>query len=708
MAIPSDVGDGATFHGVNGAAVSAAWPSFHTTGDISFLVLVTPNQAMAAPFGWVEIGSIVGVGIAGAAGSTGVQVFFQWATSSSMAATGFTVTSAFAGGYIKTYRGCNTVNGLVGGTNSPVNVTATSTLGTSLAAVAYPGGTTSKNNCSILGWASNATDTATNQGGGNPQNISLANVSPGQQLNTTDDVGGGVISFSGELTTAGSFTTTTDTIATASKQAYRVIAISDTGLNAYATTADPTPIRFSGNDLQVSKNSELFHAAIGLVDRTVPPLVLADWTVDPLGLLNVEMAAVVASGNISPLPASATASGATPTLTLGAVSVTTASPASATASATASTLTPGAVSVTTAGPAVASASGTIPTVVPGAVSVTTAAAALAAASGAAPALTPGAVSVTTALPASATGSGAAPSLTSVAQVAPSPATATASGVTPALTPGAVSVATAGPASATALGAAPTLTPGMVSINTANPAAAVASGSAPTLTAVASLSPTPASATASGADPSFDTPGTVQPSPAVAVASGATPALTPGSTSLSPAPALASSGGATPTLSPGSASLSPTPASAAATGAIPALTTGSTLQPDAALAVASGANPALGPGSVSAPMSSASAAASGASPTLTAGATSTSPLPASAVAFVAEPTWASGAGSLSPSPASAVARGVDPVLIVNGQTHVGIIVGTMVPVGITVASVVTTGEHSAIATWVLYEGRLEDR
>ncbi len=245
MAIPTYVGEGTAAHGLASASMSVAWPSFHAANDIGFLVIACPNKISASSVsGWTEIDTLVGTGTADAVGSTGIQVFWKRATSGTEAAATWTNAANFCVSYIIAWRGVFT-------TGTPYNATYTSTVSPASASVSYPSGIAAKNNSLIFGFVSNATDTATAQGGGNPQNANLANVSPLNSNNVTDGVGGGFYGFDGDKATAGTFTNTTDTIATSSKQALRVIVISDTALQSYVLTADTANVSIIGKDVQL-------------------------------------------------------------------------------------------------------------------------------------------------------------------------------------------------------------------------------------------------------------------------------------------------------------------------------------------------------------------------------------------------------------------------------------------------------------------------
>lgn len=235
--------------------------------------------------------------------------------------------------------------------------------------------------------------------------------------------------------------------------------------------------------------------------------------------------------------ASSAATGVTPTLTAGAVSIT-ASPAAAAAIGVA----PDTTQAMSPAPASSSATGATPTLTAGAVTIAPSPAA-AAATGADPALL-GAGELGPA-PALATATGVTPLLAAgTATAAPAPAAATATGVQPSLSAG-VATSSPSPAVANGTGVAPTLTAGAAVVP--DPAVAIATGATPTLSGTAQMTASPAAAAAIGVAPTFELGGQLSPAPAEAIAIGVAPTLAPGVASLSIAPAAAAAIGVTPTL-----------------------------------------------------------------------------------------------------------------------------------------------------------------
>jgi hypothetical protein len=196
----------------NSDATTADWPAGHQADDIGILYVEQANEPVSTPAGWTAI-EAPGTGTAGAAASTGLQMF--WKRAASGAESGVTVANPgdHRRARVLVFRGCET-------SGSPINVSADDVEATALAAASIPGATTTVDECLIVAAVSNATDSTSNQttsnGFANADLTSIARVSTG---NAAAGNGGGVDIAAGEKAVAGAYGATTVTLATASAQA---------------------------------------------------------------------------------------------------------------------------------------------------------------------------------------------------------------------------------------------------------------------------------------------------------------------------------------------------------------------------------------------------------------------------------------------------------------------------------------------------------
>jgi hypothetical protein len=224
VAIPSFVSHGVMVAGTG--AVSPTWPvGVHQADDIGLLYIEQSNQAgtttLSTAAGFVEVSdSSQGAGLgAGAGGETRLSVFWSRATGATM---GTPVVADLGNHQIATicvFRGCIT-------TGNPWDITAgdTDAVGGS-SAVTWPGDTTTVADCLIVHGLASGTDAngARVSGYANPD---LANITErfddGSQ---TPGHGGAIAVVTGEKAAAGTFSSTTATMTTASMQGRHVIAL---------------------------------------------------------------------------------------------------------------------------------------------------------------------------------------------------------------------------------------------------------------------------------------------------------------------------------------------------------------------------------------------------------------------------------------------------------------------------------------------------
>lgn len=200
------------------AALPVPWPA-HEQGDIALLFVQTANEAvtLSDAQGFVEVpDSPQGTGVAGAAGSVRLAVFWCRATSDAMAAP----TVADSGNHqiarILTFRECVR-------TGNPYDVTAGDT-GASNTAVTIPGDTTTRPDCLVLAIVADAIDLGGARFSG-AANASLANLTELVDSGSTSGTGGGISVVAGSKTSAGAVNATTGTLSSASAQARMLIAL---------------------------------------------------------------------------------------------------------------------------------------------------------------------------------------------------------------------------------------------------------------------------------------------------------------------------------------------------------------------------------------------------------------------------------------------------------------------------------------------------
>ncbi len=231
MALPTFYSEGTQANGVGD--VTYDWPA-HAADWVGILMVQTAAESVATPSGWTLIGTCQ-TGTGGSSGSVGIWVFWRRATSGSEASVTITDPGDHQVGRIITIR--DAVN-----SGNPINLTNTDTKSTAQTGASIVVGTTTVNNCYVLGIFAGAIDSATFQGSTNITDGSLTSVGFEGWVNTTDGVGGGFYLGSGAKITAGSCgTLDADNWASSTKQANLVFAISDTATASSVPTLSSRP-----------------------------------------------------------------------------------------------------------------------------------------------------------------------------------------------------------------------------------------------------------------------------------------------------------------------------------------------------------------------------------------------------------------------------------------------------------------------------------
>lgn len=208
MAIPVYTTNGVRTQGTG--ATFYPYPAGYAIDDIFILVVETANEAVTAPSSaWTEVAQ-AGTGTAGATGSARIAAFWKRCTSLSEPTPTVPDPGDHQIGYMFNVRGCTT-------TGSPVTVYATGVVTPASTAAVVPGATTGVSDCLVIAIATNGVDSNTNQFS-SQANASLTSFSVGMTANTNNGVGGGFSVCHGGFASAGTYSSTTMTSATATLQ----------------------------------------------------------------------------------------------------------------------------------------------------------------------------------------------------------------------------------------------------------------------------------------------------------------------------------------------------------------------------------------------------------------------------------------------------------------------------------------------------------
>ena len=186
---------------------TATLPSGQQENDILLLILQQSNQAnVAAPAGYKQVGPQNGIGVAAAAGSTKMSIFWKRSTGAGETAPTIPDTGDHTYGVMIAIRGCPTTGDPFFFGDNNWNFTA----GTSFTG---PSGFASTiDACLIMDIVAHGVDSASAQFSA-WANSDLTNVTEQFDGSTTDGTGGGIAVVTGTKATAGDIGATTATIA---------------------------------------------------------------------------------------------------------------------------------------------------------------------------------------------------------------------------------------------------------------------------------------------------------------------------------------------------------------------------------------------------------------------------------------------------------------------------------------------------------------
>lgn len=232
MASPVFVANGSMQSGV--AALTVGWPASHQVNDLALLRVESANEAvtLSTPAGFTVLGTALGIGTAGAAGSTRLTIYYKFATSTSetspvVAAQG---SGRYQAAWIATYRGVYIGN--------PPRIGSRGTgTGTS---VSMTGATTTTNDTLILMTIADAIDAAGPRASGQA-NASLTSVAENFDNGAATDVGGGLSSASGILAAMGAYGVSTATLTSSTNYEWATIILSSLAEDASAELTDVVP-----------------------------------------------------------------------------------------------------------------------------------------------------------------------------------------------------------------------------------------------------------------------------------------------------------------------------------------------------------------------------------------------------------------------------------------------------------------------------------
>ena len=217
--------------------MTPALPSGIATGDILLLFVETANQAVTISNQnngtWAQVtNSPQGTGTAGGTVATSLTIFWSRYNGSQGAPTTSVTSGDHQIGQIAAFRG--TV-----ASGNPWDVTAGNVASTASTSVSIPGATTTVANTLVLAIVANGTDTTTAQTSG-WTNSNLTSLTELMDNSTNTGNGGGFGIATGGKATAGTYSTTTATLATSSVQGRMSIALKPATLPGQATNPTPT------------------------------------------------------------------------------------------------------------------------------------------------------------------------------------------------------------------------------------------------------------------------------------------------------------------------------------------------------------------------------------------------------------------------------------------------------------------------------------
>lgn len=198
--LPSIVSVGSSF--TSTAVPTATLPGTHAANDILVLVIQTSNQDFTTPSGYTQLGPKNGIGVAAAAGSTKLCIYWKRDGGAESAPT-LSDSGDHTFGVMFAVRGCPTTGDpfCIGGQAWKFTASTTGTADK---------GTTVMDNCLVVNIFAHGIDSATAQGS-SPTNADLTSVTEQFDGATTDGTGGGIYVMSGTRAFRGPFTGSTVT-----------------------------------------------------------------------------------------------------------------------------------------------------------------------------------------------------------------------------------------------------------------------------------------------------------------------------------------------------------------------------------------------------------------------------------------------------------------------------------------------------------------
>jgi hypothetical protein len=266
MAVPVYVGEGAVAQGQ--AAVSPAWGTSpaHQADDIGILIVATANESvtLSTPAGFATLPAPIPLTSGAAAATDAIRLHLFWcrATSGAMASP----TVADSGNHnvakIVHFRGCIT-------SGDPWNIITGDTR-TASTAVAIPGGTTTVDDCLIAQFIATANDGA--NAFASPVNADLTNVTERVDSGGTQGNGSSIGLVTGEKVTAGTFGTTTFTLASSAVQARCSVALKPVAGTTYTPSGDDGATASDSGEASVGSVHSGTDGAVASDDAPAPVL----------------------------------------------------------------------------------------------------------------------------------------------------------------------------------------------------------------------------------------------------------------------------------------------------------------------------------------------------------------------------------------------------------------------------------------------------
>jgi len=204
-------------------AVTPVWPA-HQSGDVALLIVESANQTitLSTPAGFAEVtGSPQGTGTAAGTSAVRLAVFWNRATSSSMANPVVADSGNHTIARIITFRGAVA-------TGNPWDVTAGNVASSASTSVSIPGATTTVANTLVVAIVARANDSSSAAASA-WANANLTSLTERVDGGTTSGNGGGFAAATGVKATAGAIGNTTATLSSSTVQGRMSIALRASG-----------------------------------------------------------------------------------------------------------------------------------------------------------------------------------------------------------------------------------------------------------------------------------------------------------------------------------------------------------------------------------------------------------------------------------------------------------------------------------------------